>query len=359
MIRFGTPVFDTHGKKRGIVVLNYLGEKLLHALDKAHIGIQSHHDMLLNSDGFWLKALKPEDEWGFMYKDGENRTFGNAFPETWQRISNEESGQFYNEGSLFTFATVYPLLGVQESSAGPDETVEFIHPRVKLYYWKIVTYVPSDVLKADRPKVLVKYSLVFAVLTLILGGVSWVMARARVSRMQLEEELRRFSFMDELTGIANRRNFDTFIDTEWKRAVRDNTPLSLLMIDIDFFKAFNDTYGHQSGDECLRQVASIINATLKRPGDMVARYGGEEFAVVLPGTDIEGAASLSESLRAKAEALGIVHAKSQASNYLTISVGCATVFPRQTSSPARLISAADQALYQAKQAGRNLVKIAT
>lgn len=189
------------------------------------------------------------------------------------------------------------------------------------------------------------------------NGVAIVgVARDITERKRLEGELRCLSFLDELTGIANRRSFNEFIALEWKRAARDTTPLSLLMIDMDFFKAYNDTYGHQAGDECLKRVVRTINETLKRPGDLVARYGGEEFVVILPGTNLEGAALLSDSLRARVEALGIVHAKSQVSNYVTISLGSATTIPRRDSSPDELISAADQALYQAKQEGGNRVK---
>jgi PAS domain S-box-containing protein len=183
VIRFGTPVLDAHGRKRGIVVLNYLGENLLQGLDRTYLGIP-HHTMLLNPEGFWLKGLKPEDEWGFMYEDGKDRTFGNAFPEAWQQISNNESGEFYNDDGLFSFATVYPLLGSCKSLGTSVCTC----PMAKLYYWKIVNYVSSDVLNASTHKLLGKYSQVFVILAAVLGGISWVVAHTRVSRKQMIDQ---------------------------------------------------------------------------------------------------------------------------------------------------------------------------
>ncbi len=140
MIRFGTPVFDSQGQKRGIVLLNYLGAKLIHDLEKASVSTNVPGQvMLLNSEGFWLKGPRPEDEWGFMYEDGSDRTFGNSFPEAWQRVSAAESGQFYNVNGLFTFATVYPLLEGQKSSTGSGRAFEPSTARLETrdYSWKV------------------------------------------------------------------------------------------------------------------------------------------------------------------------------------------------------------------------------
>lgn len=170
-----------------------------------------------------------------------------------------------------------------------------------------------------------------------------------------EEKLHLLISLDGLTGIANRRYFDEYLEREWKRAIRCGKPLSLIMCDIDYFKAYNDTYGHLNGDECLKKVALALSDTIKRPGDLVARYGGEEFAVVLPETDQHGAVIIAEILRTDVESLKIEHVNSSNSKYVTISLGVAAAIPSMDSSFTELIIAADKALYQAKKEGRNRV----
>ncbi|HEY5726085.1 MAG TPA: diguanylate cyclase [Vicinamibacteria bacterium] len=179
-------------------------------------------------------------------------------------------------------------------------------------------------------------------------------------RRQLTEsnaQLERLSTLDTLTGLANRRRFDEVLRHEWRRSARDGTPLSLVFCDIDFFKNFNDGYGHLAGDECLGQVARAVSALSNRPGDLAARYGGEEFVLVLPGTGEEGALKLAERLRARIEELDIPHAHSPLAPRLTISLGVASTIPQPGSEPAELLAVADRALYAAKEEGRNRVKV--
>ncbi len=171
--------------------------------------------------------------------------------------------------------------------------------------------------------------------------------------------LESLAFIDGLTRIGNRRRFDEVLDCEWRRAARNLTSLSLILIDIDHFKHYNDHYGHGAGDECLRKVAGAISTCLLRPADIAARYGGEEFGVVLPETEFEGACAIAERIRSHVESLHIQHAPSAEAPRITVSVGCATWMPPYSLDLPVLLETVDQLLYQAKQAGRNRVSSAT
>jgi len=170
---------------------------------------------------------------------------------------------------------------------------------------------------------------------------------------QANRELQRLATLDGLTGVANRRRFDQYLDDEWWRMIREELPLSLILCDIDFFKKYNDTYGHQAGDACLRRVADALRFCAKRSVDLVARYGGEEFAIVLPNTTTIGASLVAEELRSLVHGLKITHAASAVSEYVTLSLGVASLYPEPDTPPAKLVAEADMALYQAKASGRN------
>ncbi len=169
--------------------------------------------------------------------------------------------------------------------------------------------------------------------------------------------LEKLSSLDGLTNIANRRKFDYTLQKEWNRAKRNYCPISLIMLDIDYFKLYNDTYGHQGGDETLNIVASILQGMEKRPGDLAARYGGEEFAVILPETDQIGVAEVAKAIIDKIRAKKIRHESSKICDILTVSIGTATMIPPRTNPPDILVSSADKALYQAKNNGRNQIVI--
>ncbi|MGL5192461.1 MAG: diguanylate cyclase domain-containing protein [Chroococcales cyanobacterium] len=167
------------------------------------------------------------------------------------------------------------------------------------------------------------------------------------------QELHRLASLDGLTQVANRRCFDAFLNHEWRRGAQ--TPLSLILCDIDYFKPYNDTYGHQAGDECLQRVAAALRQCINPKLELIARYGGEEFAAVLPNTDLKTALELAERLRTQVSGLQIPHAQSQVSAYITMSSGVATLTPSSETSPTQLIANADEALYVAKAGGRNRV----
>jgi len=172
------------------------------------------------------------------------------------------------------------------------------------------------------------------------------------------EQLRQLSTLDDLTGISNRRQFEIEVNLEFQRAMRNQSSLSLIMIDIDNFKAYNDIYGHQAGDECLRRVAVALNSAPKRLNDLVARYGGEEFAVILPETGSKGARCVAESLRQVVEGLEIPHHGALKNGCMvTISLGVSTLVPQCGDDPAKLIAAADRELYRSKRTGRNRVTV--
>lgn len=203
-----------------------------------------------------------------------------------------------------------------------------------------------------------------------LGAIDYItkpirpsIVRARV-RNHLEYKRQRdlsepLAAIDGLTGIANRRRFEETLDSEWRRCARSGHSLALLMIDIDFFKNFNDNYGHGAGDECIKKIAAAIAASTHREGDLTARYGGEEFAVLLPETDQAGTESVAKMIRTNIADLNIPHAFSSCSNRVTVSIGAGSMVPVAGSGPDRLLKSADQFLYEAKRNGRNRVESGT
>ena len=211
-----------------------------------------------------------------------------------------------------------------------------------------------------------------SVLAIVLGLMGWRLTKhielhleAESRLLQAQENLRELNrhleiiaMQDSLTGLANRRRFDIALESEFSRAMRNRSRLSMLMIDVDAFKQYNDLYGHLAGDECLIKIAKVVQSCQKRPADLSARYGGEEIAVLLPDTDMSGAFKLAEKIRTAIHDLGIRHLGNK-TGVITISCGVASVIPASDDGPAVLISAADRALYEAKTNGRNLVRRAS
>ncbi|WP_213688269.1 GGDEF domain-containing protein [Acinetobacter baumannii] len=180
----------------------------------------------------------------------------------------------------------------------------------------------------------------------------------RIELMQQAQQLSLLSQQDALTGLANRRYLDETLDNEWRRALRHETPFTIMMVDIDFFKPYNDSLGHLKGDQCLKDIATAISSIAARSGDLVARYGGEEFLLLFPMTNAQQAKIQAERLMNAIKKIAIVHPCSSVSPYVTISVGVATTIPRLNDSISAFVSRADHALYQAKTNGRNQYQIA-
>ncbi|WP_414575706.1 diguanylate cyclase domain-containing protein [Anabaena sp. CCY 9402-a] len=200
----------------------------------------------------------------------------------------------------------------------------------------------------------------------ITKPIHWAVLRQRLRRLlqqaqvykQLEAAnlaLQELAHVDGLTGLANRRRFDNYLNTQWINLAQARVPLSLILCDIDFFKLYNDCYGHPAGDDCLQKVGHVLNHTAEKHRDLVARYGGEEFAVIMPYTHAAGAVHVATMMQNGVGDLHIVHEKSTVSQYLTLSMGVATMIPSWELAPSDLIAAADKALYQAKEKGRNRI----
>ena len=239
--------------------------------------------------------------------------------------------------------------------------------RIAYYFQIAVTLAPTCILSfmtQDQGHQLLALAVIIMALTLVL--VSGYIYHLLFELQNAQIALQSLADTDQLTGIANRRHFDRKFKVEWRRAMREQTPISLILIDVDFFKKYNDTYGHQAGDRCLQQIAQALDSVSHRPADLASRYGGEEFSVLLPITSQENAMMLAERLRKKIEALKIEHTNSEL-GFVTISVGVSCCQPvwdftgntpdeeQKVTFPAMLLTAADNALYVAKEAGRNQV----
>ncbi len=196
--------------------------------------------------------------------------------------------------------------------------------------------------------------------------IHWAVLRQRVKRLlyqsrlqhQLESAnklLEQLAKVDQLTQLANRRQLELFLNTEWPEAIREHYAFSMMLCDIDYFKNFNDFYGHQAGDVCLQKMAGVLAKVVGRPKDLAARYGGEEFLIALPNTDLQGAIHIGENIQAEIAQLQIPHARSAIANHVTMSIGCVTTIPQADTSWENLVAQADKCLYQAKEQGRNRI----
>ncbi|WP_353153524.1 sensor domain-containing diguanylate cyclase [Herminiimonas fonticola] len=283
-------------------------------------------------------------------------------------------GSDIKNGSVYRFYKRHGPAGTATLTSGIDNIERIYSYRHLDDYPLLITVAQSrnEVLESWRNSTMrfVFFSAIVIVLLWLLGArlIHQITVRERAqselrtARDDLERsnsELAALALLDGLTGLANRRRFDAALDDEFARAMRNQTPLALIMLDVDHFKKYNDHYGHPQGDECLKKVSKILKTATARTGDLVARYGGEEFVILLPGTDMTGAAAIAERVRLAIQALNIEHTEIPG-GVVTASLGVASLIPqRKQNSSQQLVQAADQALYKAKEGGRNQSCIST
>lgn len=254
-----------------------------------------------------------------------------------QRLLREKSG---------TFDSVSPIDGVHRM-------ISF--GRLEKYPLVLTVALSMDEVFAAWERKALVLSLVTLVLCCAVVGLTFLFQRELKRRTRAETKLRRIARTDDLTGLPNRRAFRETFEREWRQAVRSGSALSLLFIDADYFKSFNDRYGHGRGDEVLRAIAGTLDASIRRPRDIAARYGGEEFAIILPETDPTGAMRIADAIRETINAMAMAHEGSPY-HIVTASIGVASARPSRASERETLLEAVDQALYRAKAAGRNTVR---
>ncbi len=376
-MRFATPVFDKNGTKRGIVLLNYLAEGMLMRFASQSDTLAGSQAILLNAEGYWLVGPNQEEVWGFMYEDRKEATFRNAYPEAWERIISDESGQFETTHGLFTFITVYPLLEGQKSSTGSGDAFASSISQLEKdqYFWKVISFVPGNILHEtrDNRRTIVLFIVMITSVTLFFG-VKRIVEDAAIRKeadiqlkeanitlqsqlidiKELEAALREQAIRDPLTGLFNRRHMDDVLKRELSKASRNEKPLSVVFIDVDNLKEINDSYGHvEGGDKALQIFANVLKQ-ICRTEDIICRYAGDEFLVILHSTSTQSA--YKRALEWRKAISGIKIKVDNKEFNIAFSAGIAT-FPDHCANGKQIIHCADQALYHAKELGRNQVII--
>lgn len=350
MIRIGTPVYDSAGGKRGIVLLNYKAARMLDRIF-ASGGASFGDKMLLNRNGYWLLGPDMGREWGFMFPEGRDDTFALDYSEEWNRILEDGSGQFLTDNGLFSFVTIYPLQEGYRSSTGSamPEGASSGHIDASSYFWVLLTRVPPDVIKSYTNNLMLKLFLGGGGLFLLIAFGAWHLAMAITRRQIYQAQLVTWAMYDPLTGLPNRKLFFDNLTAGFSLAKRHERKLGLLYIDLDGFKAVNDTYGHEAGDELLIEVGRRL-VRIVRKSDTVARLGGDEFAIIL--TEIKRVDSPLKVGNKIIEALCRPFILKAGTVTVGASIGVA-VYPDSEESEKALMKSADRAMYESKAKGKN------
>jgi diguanylate cyclase (GGDEF)-like protein len=352
-IRFGAPAIDKAGQKRGIIILNYLGSKLIHTI-KANSRLSKGNIMLLNSEGYWLIGAKPEDEWGFMFNK-KNLRFQDSHPEKWEKISSKNSAQLYAKTGLFTSTTIYPLILNSKFSTVASKIYEKNEKQIGAseYYWKLISFIPPEVLHSKPHALLMRLFLMGALLFFFSSIPSYLIAQGIVRRKLHQLELIHLATFDQLTGLPNRSLFFDRLDQALKQASRYKRQFALLFLDLDGFKDVNDSLGHDAGDELLVVVAEkLVNAV--RKADTVARLAGDEFTIIL--TDIQSATDPEKFAQKILNELSTPFSIKQNEIKITASIGIG-IFSVEDETAETLLKKSDSAMYEAKRQGKNTYKI--
>jgi len=280
-------------------------------------------------------------------------------------ITERDVVKFHNMNLDFTQVSAQEVMSTPLTTMCPDDSLWGVHQRMQdLNVRRLVIQKPTgelagivtqtQLLKMIDPTEMYH---VMAQMQEIIEQQTQELHQLNQRLQTINGELEKLSTIDELTQIDNRRRFNEFLAQEWQRLAYLAKPLSLILCDVDYFKRYNDTYGHLAGDECLIKIAKSIRDATRQTSDLVARYGGEEFAVVLPNTNSEGAERVSKNILTQVQNLQIPHDSSEISRFVTISLGAVTVIPNSTNSPEMILQIADELLYQSKQQGRNTYKL--
>jgi diguanylate cyclase (GGDEF)-like protein len=353
-IRLATPAIDGYGKKQGIVIINYTPDELLQGVAGNFKALQGDA-MMLNSQGYWLQGGPQGLQWGFMF--GKDDTFAKRKPDVWSAVLKNEAGTYFSDDGVYIFQKAYPLdkdnMGTVENFDAT--TFAAVDSGKERRYWIYLSHISNEMIKELTAKLLLIAAGTYLLLFLLVGVISAMFAKNSVQKKIAFRKLQQYATTDDLTGLANRRELDKVALREFKRALRFSRHLTVLMLDLDNFKAVNDTYGHNVGDDVLRHVTGIC-ANAIRGQDFIARYGGEEFTFLLPETDLESGSKLGQ--RICDEIAATPFQSTQHTITQTVSVGVSEI-EKGDEVFEDLIYRADKALYEAKKRGRNQVVCST
>jgi diguanylate cyclase (GGDEF)-like protein len=352
VIRFATPVYDGYAKKRGIFIINYSTQELQGNIREI-ASKENSQVMVLNQGGFEiLGSGQSEEEWGFMV--GKEATFPADFPTAWETIANSPEGYIQDKHHSLIFTTIYPIKDALNKLPGKQngEYLPVTSHQSDSMWWKLVATLPpkGSGLSHSRST---SYIVISLLMLLIVGSISFFYAKISLRRQQSLAAMQALVNTDTLTGIASRYLFTTNSEIEFARAKRYGRDFTVMMLDVDHFKMINDTHGHPVGDEVLKEIASICNQILRKP-DLMARWGGEEFAFLLPESDLDGSRQLAERICEQVATNPISTSAGEVEVTVSIGVSELSLNDHKFSD---LLNRADEALYAAKEQGRNRVVV--